>query len=64
MDAATVRATIVDKEHRVTYHVLAYREITRAEAITAIRLWTASRKRKPKKGSTISIVTILGFNDS
>jgi hypothetical protein len=64
MEMPTVQATIKDPTAGVTYRVLAYRRVTRNEVLRAIAAYTAQKKRKPKKGSVVDIVTTYGFNDS
>lgn len=63
MELPAVQAKIRDPETNVVYEICAYRAITREEAIRAIAMYNGQRKRKPKRGSVVRIVTILGFND-
>jgi len=60
----TIKTSAHDALLDVTYDVMAYRKITKAELMQAIAIYNGQRKRKPKKGSRITIVTIIGFNDS
>lgn len=62
MEKLAPRARIRDPQTEVTYVVLAYREITTEEARQAVHLYRAQRKKAPKRGSTVIIHTILGFN--
>lgn len=61
---ATLRATIRDPRTNVTYRVFAFRELTREEALAIIRMWHAGQKRKPKRGLTVDILSVLGASDS
>lgn len=63
MEMPPLQATIRDPTQGLTYEVCAYRAITRDEAVTAIRLYLASQKRKPKRGSVVRIITTIGTND-
>jgi hypothetical protein len=58
-----VVTTVRDPEHEVTYHIYAYRKLTRAEAVGAVRYFLSQQKRKPRRprrNTTIRIETILG----
>ena len=64
MEQPRVSNPIRDEEKDVTYNVIAYRKLSREEIILAIRHYHAGKKsKKPKKGSTITIVTIIGHNE-
>jgi hypothetical protein len=63
MQMPDVSHTIRDAERDVTYIVLAYRKLSRAELVQAVRVFSAARKRAPKRGSTIRIVTTFGSED-
>ena len=63
MEAPNIRSSIRDPERDITYHVLAYRKLAREETIAAVRYYLARAKKKPKAGSTITIVTIIGATD-
>lgn len=57
----SVRNSLIDPNSGVTYHVMAYREITREELIFSVRTYLASKgRKKPKKGTEVTIVTIIG----
>ena len=62
MDSPTPRARIRDPKTNVTYVVCAYREITTDEAKQAVFQYMAQRKKAPKKGSTVIVHTIHGFD--
>lgn len=64
MKLPDVVTTVKDIEKDVTYQVVAYRKLSRGEAFTQIGLAHADKKfKKPKKGQTIKILTIIGFNE-
>jgi len=53
-----------DEEKDVTYNVIAYRKLSREETILAIRHYHAQKNtKKPKKGITVTILTIIGYNE-
>ena len=66
MQQPNVRSVILDKERGVRYEILAYRKLTRAEMLEAVAsFWGQLRKKRlkpPKKGQTIIIETIIGFD--
>lgn len=61
METPNISTKILDPVDNVTYDVRAYRALTRDELVLAVRTHRQRVKRKPKKGSTIVIVTIIGF---
>jgi hypothetical protein len=63
MELPTVKTAIKDAQNDVIYEVLAYRQVTRQELLQAIAAYKGQHKRKPKKGSRITIVTIIGYNE-
>lgn len=53
-----------DVKAGVTWCVIAYRTVSQSEMIAAIRHYLAAKKsRKLKRGQTITIVTIIGYDD-
>ena len=64
MEKPSVRTTVNDPGSGVTWDVLAYRKLTPAEMAAAIRTHLARRKGpKPKRGSSITIVTLVGYGE-
>ncbi len=64
MEQPQVSNPIRDKEKGVTYNVIAYRKLSREEVVLAIRHYHAQKKqKKPKKGTTVTILTIIGYNE-
>lgn len=59
-----VVSTIHDQTRGITYRVLAYRPLSHAELVSAIRTFHG-QKRKPKlkPGQTVTIVTIIGHDE-
>lgn len=64
MEQPKVSNPIRDEERDITYNVVAYRKLSQEETVLAVRHYLAGKKsKKPKKGSTITILTIIGYND-
>jgi len=53
---------LIDEDAGVTYHVMAYRELTDAEAMRVVRtyLLNTSPRKRAKRGMTVTIVTVIG----
>ena len=64
MESPNVRNRLVDEVHGVTYDVMAYRLLTRAELLDAVRVFCASRRGKPKRGALVTIVSTIGHADA
>jgi len=64
VESTSVRSTMRDEAHNVTYHVMASRPLTRTEVYDAIMRFQAQRKSKrrksPLRDRTITISTIRG----
>lgn len=58
----TVRTTLNDQENKVQYHVMAYRELNKAELIFAVRTYLGTKgRKKQKRGTEVTIVTVIGL---
>lgn len=56
-----VRNSLHDRNSEVTYHVMAFRQISRQELLFAVRAYLGSKgKKKPMKGEEITIITLIG----
>lgn len=63
MKMPDVASTIIDQERDVTYRVFAYRSLTHAELVLAVRHFHAQKKRKKlKRGETVIIHSIIGHD--
>lgn len=61
MQMPSVENLIKDSANGVTYKVLAYRALTRQELLYALATYQQQAgKRKPKKGTTVTIVSVIG----
>lgn len=68
MRMPNVATSIRVEQHNITYRVLAYRPLTRAEMVLSVRQFHAQRKirrrRTPLRNQTITIVTVHGATDN
>jgi hypothetical protein len=56
--------TIVDRKREITYHIMAYRPLTREEMALALRqYWAQKGSLKVERGSTVTIVSVIGDDD-
>lgn len=63
MKSPDVISTIKDEERDITYRIVAYRTLTYAEKVSAVKSFLAQKKRpKLKIGSTITMMTIIGHD--
>ncbi len=62
MKPPNVKTSVTDPETNITYEIIAYRELSLAEAKTSIvgfyRL--LKKNRRPKPGTTVTITTAIG----
>lgn len=61
METPNIRSTMADRRQSITYHVMAYRPLSRSELMLAVRQYL-SHHRRPKRGTTVVIVSIVGFD--
>jgi hypothetical protein len=65
MELPNVTTVVLDEANDIRYEVVAYRELSKAEALTAVRTFHSMKKRpkKLKRGTRIRIVSIIGARD-
>lgn len=63
MTLPNVKTTLTDRKSRVTYHVLAYRTLTRAELMLVVRLYLAQKRKRPKPGTSVTILSVIGHGE-
>lgn len=63
MEAPSVRSSIKDPAKDITYHVMAYRALGRPELVQAVGYYNSNTKKKPKRGSSVTIITSIGAHD-
>ena len=62
MEQPSVVTTVDDPSSGVTYRVLAYRKLSREELLFAIASYNGRRKRHHKRGTVVTVVSIIGFD--
>lgn len=61
MRSLDVASIMKDTERNVTYRIMAYRPLSRAEMIGTIQAHVATNKgRHPKPGTLVTILTAIG----
>ena len=56
--------TLGEDTNGVRFRFLAYRVLTRPEMLAALRVyWQNHKGKKPKRGSVVTIVSIIGFDE-
>jgi hypothetical protein len=63
VEGPNVLSVAVDGERGIRYEVQAYRTLTQEELLLAVRYYLSHSRKKPKKGSVVRIVSIIGVND-
>jgi hypothetical protein len=64
MEMPGVENLAVDEQKGVRYRVMAYRRLGEDEVVMCIRMYLGQKRRKkPKRGDEITIVTILGHDE-
>jgi hypothetical protein len=63
MNMPNVSNPIRDSQRGVVYDILAYRTLSRAERVTAVHYHLSQTKKKPKRGTNVTIVSIIGYNE-
>jgi hypothetical protein len=60
-----VRNTAVDEESNVTYHIMAFRQMSREEVVGTIRQYLSQpslrKRKKPERNKVITITTSYGL---
>lgn len=62
MEQPTIKSAIRDAERDITYIVLAYRTLSRSELVMAVRVFLQQNRKHPKKGSVVTIHSLIGFD--
>lgn len=64
MEMPDIRHTVRDERNRVTYHVMAYRRLTREETLLSVRHFLAQpkvrRRKTPLRNQIVTILTLHG----
>lgn len=59
MHMPNVSNPIRDSQRGVVYNVLAYRELSRDERVMAVGYYLSQAKKKPKRGTQVTIISII-----
>lgn len=59
MELPQIKSTFVDTATNVTYHIMAYRPLSRDEMVQAIRYYRQQQKWKNDKAGTVVTITSL-----
>lgn len=51
-----------DPKNQVKYRVTAYRALTRQELLQSVAVYLRSKAGKPKRGSTVELTSIIGYD--
>ena len=62
MEAPTIKNILHDESKNIRYVILAYRTLTRNELLSWVRFGVSNMKKKPKRNSTYTFVTIIGHD--
>jgi hypothetical protein len=64
MHRPTIKNTVVDEQNGITYHVMAYRELSSEESRLAVKYFLTNRRerkaKKFKRGDVVEIILLLG----
>lgn len=64
MDPPSIKHTVRDRVNNVTYHVMAYRPLTKAEVMQGVSLYLSQpeqrRRKKPVRDKVITILSLIG----
>jgi hypothetical protein len=63
MEGPQVENKLKDEASGVTYSVLAYRRLSQDEIVQSIGFYLSRARKKPKRGSVVTIVSIVGANE-
>jgi hypothetical protein len=58
-----MRVTLNNTRAGVRYVVVAYRALEEWELLGAVQAWLDARRRWPKRGSKVTIISVLGARD-
>jgi hypothetical protein len=64
MKKPAILSTWFDAEHNMTYHVFAFRELTKLEMVQTVKLYLSQpkilRRKTPEKNKTVTTDSLLG----
>lgn len=64
MSEPDIVSTILDAQRKITYRIIAYRELTYEEKVSEVQAYVQQHKGKlPANGSIITIKTLIGVGE-
>jgi hypothetical protein len=64
MTNPNIRTTFLDERHTVTFHLMAYRQLTLQEAVDTVHVYRSQshirRRKTPERNKLITIMTVIG----
>ena len=63
MEAPNVLNVLTDPQKNIRYEVMAYRALSEQELLQAVRIAVSMMKKKPKKNTKYTFITVIGHND-
>ena len=63
MESPNFKTVLTDTSKNIRYEVFAYRALDRDELLFYVRNFLSMQKRKPKKNTTVQILTVIGARD-
>lgn len=63
MELPNIRTVLMDTAKKIRYEVVAFRALTQAELVGAVRYFLSTQRKKPTRNSCVQIVTIIGWNE-
>lgn len=64
IDSPEVRNVYHDQTHGVRYEVFAFRSLTRAELLFAVRTYLSQPNvKKTREGALVQIISIIGYDE-
>jgi hypothetical protein len=58
-----MRIILNDTQYGVRYIVIAYRALEEWELLGTIQAWLGAQRRRPKRGSEVTIISVLDTRD-
>ena len=60
----SIKHTVRDEQNNVTYHVMAYRQLSEQEVLASVKYYLSQpkmrRRKKPERDKEITIISLYG----
>lgn len=63
IDLPPIKNSAKSHDEGITYHVMAYRKLTRDEIIQNVMFYHSQSKKKERKGDVVTIISLEGMSD-